>query len=67
MVSFSSDEDMYADKDREAGDKYKETGVEDEDGLKKIINSDEEEEEEQKNKEDEEEEGEKDKEGKYHN
>ncbi len=47
-VCFSEDEDMYNDSGREKNTKYDQKGVVDEDGLRKIINSDEEDEEEEK-------------------
>ncbi|KAI0242448.1 hypothetical protein LSAT2_013349 [Lamellibrachia satsuma] len=52
--SDSADEAMYDDKVRDAS-KYEEKGVEDEDGLRTLVGSDEEEEEEQKDEENEEE------------
>ncbi|ELT96775.1 hypothetical protein CAPTEDRAFT_225119 [Capitella teleta] len=58
MTSSDSDDDlMYSkDKDREDSNKYSEKGVEDEDGLRKLMSSDEEEEEQEKPKTGEEEE-----------
>ena len=50
----SADEAMYDDKVRDAS-KYEEKGVEDEEGLRALVGSDEEEEEEQKDEENEEE------------
>jgi hypothetical protein len=48
---------MYDDgKDREGTNKYEEKGVEDEDGLRKLMSSDEEDEQKEKEKEEEEEE-----------
>lgn len=58
--SESNDEDMYEEKNRDEQDKYKEQGVEDEEGLKVLVESGDEEEEEAKEEEQEEEEGSRD-------
>ena len=58
-VSFSSDnETMYDDKGRDESDKYKDQGVEDEEGLKKIVESGDEDDDDDEKKEDENEEDE---------
>ena len=50
---FSDDEQMYDDKGRDESDKYQDKGVEDEEGLKKLVDSGDEEEEDEDKKEDE--------------
>jgi len=49
----SDDEQMYDDKGRDESDKYQDKGVEDEEGLKKLVDSGDEEEEDEDKKEDE--------------
>lgn len=44
----SDDEQMYDDKDRDESDKYRDAGVEDEEGLRKLVDSADEEEDEEK-------------------
>lgn len=51
--SSSDDEQMYDDKGRDESDKYQDKGVEDEEGLKKLVDSGDEEEEDEDKKEDE--------------
>lgn len=47
---LSCDEQMYDDKDRDESDTYQDKGVEDEEGLRKLVDSgDEDEEDEEKN------------------
>jgi len=53
MWSSSDDEQMYDDKGREESDKYQDKGVEDEEGLKKLVDSGDEEEEDEDKKDDE--------------
>ena len=50
---FSDDEQMYDDKGRDESDKYQDKGVEDEEGLKKLVDSGDEEEEDEDKKDDE--------------
>ena len=50
---FSDDEQMYDDKGRDESDKYQDKGVEDEEGLRKLVDSGDEEEEEEDKKDEE--------------
>ena len=49
----SDDEQMYDDKDRDESDKYQDKGVEDEEGLRKLVDSGDEEDEDEDKKDDE--------------
>jgi len=51
---ISDDEQMYDEKDRDESDKYRDAGVEDEEGLRKLVDSGDEEEEEDEEKKEEE-------------
>ena len=50
---ISDDEQMYDDKGRDESDKYQDKGVEDEEGLRKLVDSGDEEEEDKDKKDDE--------------
>ena len=50
---ISDDEQMYDDKGRDESDKYQDKGVEDEEGLRKLVDSGDEEEEDEDKKDDE--------------
>jgi len=50
---FSDDEQMYDDKGRDESDKYQDKGVEDEEGLRKLVDSEDEEEEDEDKKDEE--------------
>lgn len=52
-VVVSDDEQMYDEKGRDESDKYQDKGVEDEEGLKKLVDSGDEEEEDEDKKDDE--------------
>ena len=56
VFNLSNDEDAYEEKNRDGDSKYKQQGVEDEEGLKFLVESGEEEEEEAKQEEQEEDE-----------
>lgn len=53
MCLCSDDEMMYEEKDRDESDKYQDKGVEDEEGLRKIVESGDEDEDEEDKKEEE--------------